>query len=284
MFQGRNLMVSHQERDGGAFLPPHAGTTNAQISQWAKDAILHYKKTGCLQTREALLIHYMDTYVSRLAARIASSVMNRVDPEDLRQTAFFALNSYIDKFDPSLNYKFESFARLRIEGAMLDFLRRQDPASRLARSRSKMIARGISDFKTQNGRPPTDIELRHLLQLDESEFLNVMQDVRVPCTLSYHPCETEHEDEVSSAIHIEAKGNCFESIERKDLNAWLYQQLGHYDLLIVTLTYTEGLTMLEIGRVLGYSESRVSQRLKHAHNILKARLIDNPEELLLMAG
>jgi DNA-directed RNA polymerase specialized sigma subunit len=147
-----------------------------------------------------------------------------------------------------------------------------------------MIARGIATFKAQHGLQPTNEELRQLLQLDEAEFLAVMRDVHVPCTLSFHPSETDSSAEESTAIHIEAKLDSFASTERKDLNAWLFQQLDHYDLLIVTLTYTEGLTMLEIGNMLGYSESRVSQRLKHVHSILKTRLLDNPEALMLMAG
>ncbi len=285
MFQGRNLMVSHQAQDGGDFLSPQSSNQNTQTkAQWAKQAMLTYKKTGCMLTREALLLYYMDTFVSRLAAKISSSVLNRVEQDDLKQSAFFALNSYIDKFDPSRNFKFESFARLRIEGAMLDFLRREDPASRLARSRSKMIASGIAYFQTQYGRRPVDEELRQLLQLDEEEFVSVMRDVHVPYTLSYHPCDSNDEEESSSAIHIESKYNCFASIDQEDLHAWLFKQLDHYDLLIVTLTYAENLTMFEIGCVLGYSESRVSQRLKHTHNILKARLLDHPEVLLLMAG
>jgi RNA polymerase sigma factor for flagellar operon FliA len=285
MFQGRNLMVSHLRVDGGNFLPPQGINTPPEPSKaWAVTAMLYYKKTGCPSTREALLLYYMDTFVSHLATKVSSSVLGRVEPDDLKQVAFFALNSYIDKFDPARKFKFESFARLRIEGAMLDFLRREDPASRLARSRSKMIARGIATFKALHGRVPTDDELRQLLQLDEQEFLAVMRDVHVPCTLSYHPCETDNSEEVSSAIHLESKQDSFASTERSDLNAWLFQQLGHYDLLIVTLTYTEGLTMLEIGNVLGYSESRVSQRLKHVHSILKSRLLDNPEVRMLMAG
>jgi RNA polymerase sigma factor for flagellar operon FliA len=278
-------MVSHLKEDGGDFLPPQlCNSSNQTTLQWAKEAMSYYKKTGCLLTRESLLLYYMDTYVTRLAAKIATSVLNRVEQDDLKQVAFFALNKYIDKFDPSLNFKFESFARLRIEGAMLDYLRKEDPASRLARSRSKLIAKGIASFKAEYGRQPADEELQYFLQLDNAEFIAVMRDVHVPSTLSYHPSDCDNNDDVSIAIHVETKSDCFESVNRDDLNTWLYQQLGHYDLLIVTLTYTEGLTMLEIGHALGYSESRVSQRLKHVHGILKARLLDNPNELTLMAG
>ena len=226
----------------------------------------------------------MDTFVSHCARRIAGRTPRSVEIDDLTQSGYFALHDYIDKLDLSLNYKFESFARLRVEGAMRDFLRREDPCSRLTRSRSKMIAQGIEDFTARFGKPPTNEELRVLLQLDEKEFLAVMKDVHVPCTLSYHPTETDNDTEGSLAIRVEAKCDGYAKVESKDLHAWLYKHLEHYDLLIVTLTYTEGLTMHEIGCVLGYSESRVSQRLKQVHNMLKARLLDHPEELMLMAG
>jgi RNA polymerase sigma factor for flagellar operon FliA len=282
MFQGRNLMVSHQIIDGDDFLSPRR--TSIQTQTWAKEAMLHYKGTGCKRTREELILYYMDTFVSHCARRIAGRTPRSVEIDDLTQSGYFALHDYIDKFDLSLNYKFESFARLRVEGAMRDFLRREDPCSRLTRSRSKMIAQGIEDFTARFGKPPTNEELRVLLQLDEKEFLAVMKDVHVPCTLSYHPTETDNDTEGSLAIRVEAKCDGYAKVESKDLHAWLYKHLEHYDLLIVTLTYTEGLTMHEIGCVLGYSESRVSQRLKQVHNMLKARLLDHPEELMLMAG
>jgi RNA polymerase sigma factor for flagellar operon FliA len=283
-FQGRNLMPSHFSNNGGDFLSPQRTNKSTPSAQWAINAMKLYKNTGCAITREALLLYYMGTFVKPCARRMCAGVPSSVDIEDLQQTAFFALDAYIDKFDLSMNFKFESFARRRIEGAMLDFLRREDPASRLARSRSKMISSGISAFYAQHGRRPEDNELRAILRLDESEFIAVMRDIHVPGTISYHPSEGDNEQETSRSIHIEVKNEGFSTVERSDLHAWLYKQLGHYDLLIVTLTYSEGLTMLETGQVLGFSESRISQRLKQIHGILKTRLLDYPEERFLMVG
>ena len=277
-------MVGHFSNNGGDFLSPQYTNNTSKTAKWAVMAMRHYKQTSCRLTKDALLNYYMTAFVNPCARRISAGVPSCVDVEDLQQTAFFALNDYIDKFDLSLNFKFESFARRRIEGAMLDFLRREDPASRLARSRAKMISKGISAFYAENGRKPEDNELRSLLQLTQSEFVAVMKDVHVPGTISYHPSENDNEQENSMAIHIEEKNEGFTSVDRSDLNAWLFKQLCHYDLLIVTLTYSEGLTMLETGHVLGFSESRVSQRLKQVHNVLKARLLDHPEELFLMVG
>ena len=285
MFQGRNLMVSHLIADGGDFLPPQrSNSSNQELAAWAKEAMLYYKKTGCLETRKELLVHYMDTFVNRLATKIAASVLYKVEQEDLKQVAFFALDNYIDKFDPSLNYKFESFARLRIEGAMLDFIRREDPASRLARSRTKMLARGIEAFRAVHGRKPADEELQHALQLDDKEFIAVMRDFHVPTTITIQSTEENDSGEGVVAMSIEVKNRGCEDVERKDLYSWLCETLGVYDKLIVVLTYTEGLTMLEIGNTIGYSESRVSQRLKHIHDVLKENITDNPEEWWLRAS
>jgi RNA polymerase sigma factor for flagellar operon FliA len=191
----------------------------------------------------------------------------------------------IEKYNPALNYKFETYARQRVEGSMKDYLRREDPASRLARSRSKMISRGIEEFKAEHGRNPTDEELQLILQLDDNEFAKVIRDSHVPNTLPFHPTDDdEGGNEGLASLSIELKDSGCARVDRKDLNAWLCAQLSTYDKLIVVLTYSEGLTMLEIGHTLGYSESRVSQRLKHIHLILKNKILEEPEGMLLCAS
>ena len=167
---------------------------------------------------------------------------------------------------------------------MKDYLRKEDPASRLARTRSKIIARGIAQFAAEHGRSPTDEELRDLLQLDLNEFSAVMKDVHVPNTVSFHPTDCNGNEDLSASVHFELSSQGLLRIDREDLHRWLFQQLGYYDRLIVTLHYTENLTMLEVGRFMGYSESRVSQRIKHIHALLKTRMNDHPEMTLLMAG
>ena len=78
--------------------------------------------------------------------------------------------------------------------------------------------------------------------------------------------------------------NGHEQVERQDLHNWLCETLGTYDKLIVVLTFTEGLTMLEIGHTLGYSESRVSQRLKQILAVLKCKLDCEDDAGWLRAG
>jgi RNA polymerase sigma factor for flagellar operon FliA len=234
--------------------------------------------------REALIIFYMEGYVRRVASRLASLLPRCIDPEDLVQSAYFGLSECLDKYDPCLNSRFEGYAHRRIEGAMRDFLRKEDPASRLARSRSKSIARGNERFKAEFGRPPTEEELRALLQLDQNEYIAVMRDVHVPCTVSFQPNENDPDDDPMASLHIELKNVETSQVDREDLHRWLYQQLDRYDRLIVTLYYCECLSLMEIGSALGYSESRISQRLKQIHTLLKGRISDYPEIITLMAS
>ena len=276
-------MVSHPMPDGGDFLPPRNSRSEKNEALVAIDTMLQYKQTGCPIANHWLIEYYMRTFVRNAARRIASGLPKCIDPDDLEQVGYFGLIECIDKFDPSMNYKFVTFARQRVEGSMRDELRRNDPASRLARKRTKMIARGIEQFKSENGRRPTDGELQQILQLDEKEFSAVMRDIHVPNTLPFHPTD-ENDGDGLMAMSIELKNAGCEDIDRKDLHEWLCSQLCTYDRLIIALTYTEGLTMLEIGHTLGYSESRVSQRLKHIHAVLKNKIVDETEDWWLRAG
>jgi len=279
---GKKPMVKHLVQDGDGFLPSN-NIRNETPASIALETMLHYKQTCCSEARNWLIEYYMRTFVRNAARRIASGLPKCVDPDDLEQVGFFGLIECIDKFDPSRNFKFVTFARQRVEGSMRDELRRIDPASRLARTRTKMIARGIEQFKSEHGRSPTDDELRKILQLDEKEFAAVMRDIHVPNTLQFHPVDEDDGDGLM-AMSIEHKSSGCGVVDQIDLHEWLCTQLGTYDKLIVALTYTEGLTMLEIGHTLGYSESRVSQRLKHIHAVLKSKISDDPEDWWLRAG
>ncbi len=285
-FREETTMVSHPVQGGGGFSSPHHRSYEKSDSQAniAVRTMAQYKQTNCFTARDWLLEYYMRTFVHNAARRIAAGLPSCVDAEDLEQIGFFGLRECIEKYDPTLNFKFETYARQRVEGSMRDYLRRIDPASRLARTRTKMIASGIEAFRSQHGRAPTDEELQAVLQLDEKEFIAVMRDVHVPNTIPFHPIDDDEGGDGLVAMSIEVKQDGCDWVDQRDLHEWLCNQLGTYDKLIVVLTYTEGLTMLEIGHTLGYSESRVSQRLKHIHAVLRGKIADEPEYCLLMAG
>ena len=279
-------MTSHPRTVGGVFLSPLQEENNKKAEsnkQWAIAVMNEYKTTGSRNAKELLIVYYMQGYVKKIAKRLSHRLPKCIDCSDLEQTAYVGLVDSIDKYNPNLNIKFESYARLRVEGAMKDYLRREDPVSRIARQRSKLIAKGIELFVAEKGQKPTNEELRLRLGLDIKEFEGIMKDVHVPCTLSFSPVEPKN-DESKPSLSIDPKVSSCQKVDQTDVRKWLLEELDTYDKLIVSLHFVEGLTMLEVGKVVGYSESRVSQRIKHALSLLKNKLVDFPETILLMAS
>jgi RNA polymerase sigma factor FliA len=286
-------MVSHPTKEGGDFLPQNVKVkTTIEAKRplsfpasetWVKCAMSHFKATGCGETKSQLLQHYMVSFVRPVARNLASKLPRCVDPDDLEQCAFIALNTQLDKYDTSRNICFEAFSRLRIMGAMRDQLRRDDPVPRLARARTKLLEEARLSFRNEFGCDPTEEELRLRLGMDEVEFNTVYQDGHAPATIGIQAGEPGDEYDWAPIHYID--GDVQTRIaEQNDLLRWICTRLDERDKLILTLYFYESLSMLEVGQSLGCSESRVSQRLQHIYKTLKFWFSEHPEELKLMAG
>ena len=243
-----------------------------------------YKSCGCLQAKALLEVYYMNTFVKKLAKKIGAKLPKSIDIRDLEQSAYFGLVDCIEKFNPDRNIKFEGFARLRIEGAMKDFLRKEDPVSRLSRQRSKIIQKCINQFISENGRPPTNSELMNKLGIEQDEFCAIIKDQKIPHTISIFSANANNDNSDNLEMLASSKTYDFKHIDETDTREWLLEKLCNADKLIITLYFFEKLTMLEVGKVVGYSESRVSQRIKHVLKILHLKLNERPEMISLMAS
>ena len=286
-------MVSHPHKEGSGFLPLHGNVefvveekepcTFPASKAWAKHAMLHFKKSGCSSTRSKLLQHYMVDFVRPIARNLASTLPRCVDADDLEQCAFLALHDTIDKYDLTKNVCFEAFARLRVVGAMLDQLRRDDPVPRLARARTKILEQERMSFKKEFGRSPAEDELRVRLGMDDVEFGTLYRDGHAPSTICIQTTDFG-EDSEFAPIHYIGHDVQTHIVEQQDLHRWICKCLDKRDKIILTLYYYESLSMREIGQSLGCSESRVSQRLQHIYKSLRFWFAEHPEELSLMAG
>ena len=286
-------MVSHPQTVGGDFLPLY-GKAEAEIEKrdpctypaseaWVKRAMSRFKSCGCDETRSKLLQHYMVGFVRPIAKNLASTLPRCIDADDLEQCAFVALHDRLNKYDTTRNVCFEAFARLRIMGAMLDQLRRDDPVPRLARARTKMLNQARMSFSKEFGYLPTEEELRIRLGINETEFNTIFNDGHAPSTIGLEATEIG-DDSDFSPIHYIGHDVHSQVTEQKDLHHWICKCLDGRDKIILTLYYYESLSMLEIGQSIGCSESRVSQRLQHIYKSLRCWFAEHPEELSLMAG
>jgi RNA polymerase sigma factor for flagellar operon FliA len=243
-----------------------------------------YKRNPSRADRDRLIEYYMTHHVRRIAERMHAQLPKQVDVDDLIQQGYLGLVESIERFDPARNVKFETFSGRRIFGAMRDYLRSIDPMPRLSRIREKRIACVTERFRKEFGREPDEQELCDRLDMSVPRFRRIMGGDRPPLMVHFNAARPEgdsledsdgmrgFEDRAGSTPDINA--------EHDDLRRWITTGFSRRDRLIIILYYYERMTMKEIGRSLGISESRVSQRLDSILLCLRSRLCHQRAALL----
>lgn len=222
--------------------------------------------------RDHLIVSYAPL-VKFIAGRVGSGLPNSVDPGDLVSSGVIGLIDAIERFDPQRAVKFETFATPRIRGAIYDGLRELDWVPRSVRSRARDVERAIASLESTLGRSPTDAEL--------SEHLGITRDV-LRQWLSSIASTTIGPLERALALGVEPTALSGEVpivpstvIEERELRELMHAEidkLPEREKLVLSLYYDEGLTLAQISRVLGVSESRVPQIHTKSVLHLRARL------------
>lgn len=228
------------------------------------------------QTRDRLVLHYAPL-VKYVAGRVGTGLPTHVDVGDLVQSGIFGLVDAIEKFDPERGQRFETYAMQRIRGAILDDLRAQDWAPRGVRSRAREVERALERLGARLHRTPSDHELAVELGIAVDELHELYGKLRLTSVVALEDLvgpDKEH----SSIIDVLADDGAadpasvlVDADNRRQL-ADAVAQLEQRDRVIVSLYYFESLTLAEIGRVLGVTESRVSQLHTRAMLRLRAKL------------
>jgi RNA polymerase sigma factor for flagellar operon FliA len=237
-----------------------------------------YKQGGSVACRNRLVNYYMGNHVRPIAARVHAGLPHQVDLDDLIQQGYLGLIDAMDRYELERDVRFETFSRRRIFGSIQDYLRSVDTVPRLTRSRAKQFQAANERFRKQHGRPPTEDDLRPMLDLPEPVFRRFVTDHQPAAMVPFshvHPDGPAGEGDDADAMdafedHDQSTPD--RDVERQDLQHWVTRGLEPRDRLIVVLYYYEQMTMMEIGRVIGISESRVSQRLESILGCLRARL------------
>ncbi|MCC7138453.1 MAG: FliA/WhiG family RNA polymerase sigma factor [Planctomycetes bacterium] len=234
-----------------------------------------FKRTGDEALRNALVerYHYL---VKVIANRIAARLPRSIDVQDLRSAGVFGLIRAIENFDTTRGTRFESYCATRVHGAILDELRAQDFVPRLVRNRADVYTTAFAALRTKLDREPSTHELAlHLgLPAEEVEALRRDSNLTTVYTLSR---EDEGHEETTQARKIDVLVDRdsdvpFDELVTRDLAGSLSNHLTKVERTVVALYYHDGLTMKEIGIVLGISESRVCQIHTKLLRKLKAHL------------
>ncbi len=240
-----------------------------------------YKDSGDKAIRERLILHY-SPLVKYVAGRVGVGLPPNIEQADLVSYGIFGLIDAIEKFDISRAIKFETYAISRIRGAIIDELRAIDWIPRSVRYKAREVERAYAALEAQLHRTPTEPEVAGQLGISledlhaifgQVSFVNVvaLDELLSPggerggkMALVDTLEDTRAEDPVQS----------FESEETKFLLAKSINTLPEREKIVVTLYYYEGLTLAEIGQVLGVTESRICQMHTKAVLQLRGKLND----------
>lgn len=235
-----------------------------------------YSKSKREDLREKLIIEYAQL-VKLVAGRLSMYLGYNVEYDDLVGYGIFGLIDAIDRFDYGKNVKFETYASLRIRGAILDQIRKMDWIPRSLRQKQKKIDAAMSKIETAEGRTATDEEIASELEISVDE-LNTWQGQAMVTNLvsldEFTSAGSDVKMDATRNSHFEQPESVVEKEELKVKIAEALDMLTEKERNVIVLYYYEEMTLKEISRVMDVTESRVSQLHTKGLNKMKKQLGD----------
>lgn len=242
-----------------------------------------YSRKKTAELREKIIIEYAGL-VKIVAGRLSMYLGYNVEYDDLVGYGTFGLIDAIDKFDYSKGVKFETYASLRIRGAIIDQIRKMDWIPRTLRQKQKKMDQVYHKLELEKGRLATDEEVASELDITIDELENWQNQTKVTNIVSldeFMEQGTESRVEGSFTAKYDQPEEVVEKQELKEIIASTLEMLTEKEQKVIALYYYEELTLKEISRVLDVSESRVSQLHTKALQKLKIKLGKNVEAFLV---
>jgi RNA polymerase sigma factor for flagellar operon FliA len=235
----------------------------------------NYQARKSIETRNRLAEYYLPL-VKIVAARMAIGLPPYADRDDLLSSGFLGLLDAIVRYDADRKIKFETYASLRVRGAMLDYLRSKDWISFTVRKKIRLYEEAVANLENRLGRAAEDGEIAAAMGISLDELHSMISSIRVATIV---PLDEYVRTEEPDSLQPEPT----ENMEQEDVRRTLAQaidRLPEKEKLVVSLYYYEELTLKEISKILNVSEARVSQmhtkavfRLRGALARLKASLM-----------
>ncbi len=235
--------------------------TAAQCDQWWKELRGRHRAKSA-QAREELITHYAPL-VNRIAHTLIGKLPDQVEFGDLVSYGYMGLLDAVERFEPERGFKFETYAATRVRGAIIDELRAQDWVPRSVRSRARSVEKARHDLEQKLQRTVTDDDIADVLEWNISEVRTVRAQVslsRFAALDGGDGTENSHVHERSAAsLCAPSAAEPLESRATSELLGEAISQMRERYRDVLRLYYFEGLTLAQIGHVLGVTESRVSQ-------------------------
>ncbi|MGW2401299.1 RNA polymerase sigma factor WhiG [Kitasatospora sp. NPDC001664] len=261
-------------REQASATPPEGAATDERSALevlWRS-----YKESGDARLREQLILHY-SPLVKYVAGRVGVGLPANVEQADFVSSGVFGLIDAIEKFDIDRAIKFETYAISRIRGAIIDELRALDWIPRSVRQKAKAVERTYATLEARLRRTPHEPEVAAEMGIAIEDLHAIFSQLSLANVVALdellHPAG-DGGDRLSLMDTLEDTGadNPVEVAEDRELRRLLataVNTLPEREKTVVTLYYYEGLTLAEIGQVLGVTESRVSQI--HTKSVIQLR-------------
>ncbi|MBE5846377.1 MAG: FliA/WhiG family RNA polymerase sigma factor [Lachnospiraceae bacterium] len=220
-----------------------------------------YARTKSADIREKLILEYAPL-VKVVAGRLSMYLGYNVEYEDLCSYGIFGLIDAIDKFDSLKDVKFETYASLRIRGAILDQIRKMDWIPRTIRQKQKRIEQVMREVETREGRQATDEEIAAGLGITGDEYTDWQSQMKITGVISlneYMEQGSEIPNDHRASGQFDSPERALEKTELAETLRETLELLTEKERRVIELYYYEELTLKEISYVLEVSESRISQ-------------------------
>ncbi len=221
--------------------------------------------TNPIQERNELITMHLGMAL-KMARKMARRLPSSVSRDDVESAALLGLTEAATRYDTGRQEPFMAFAAKRVRGAILDHLRKNDILSRRARQGARKVAEATRVLEAELGRAPTDAEIAASMGMTELAFNRAFANVREASVIHLDDLRGELPEGGRNA------GDVGEKQRRKAALITALEVLDEREQMVLSCYYREGLTLREIGTILGVTESRVCQLHTQALSMLRAKL------------
>ena len=248
---------------------------STSVPQRQQELWKKYKQTGDPAIKEQLILEYADL-IKYVAGRLSIYFGSNVEYDDLVGYGVFGLIDAIEKFDIEKKVKFETYASLRIRGAIIDSIRDLDWAPRSLRKKGKELERAYFEVENRLGHSASDQEVADHMGITTEELNKLLQEVNMSQMISLEDYLDQNHEVGLDGLTMERDATRpeqrMEVVELRETLADAIEKLPEKERMVVTLYNYEELTLKEISHIMKVSESRISQLHTKAIMRMRSRL------------
>jgi RNA polymerase sigma factor for flagellar operon FliA len=238
----------------------------------AQDLWRRYHQQADADAENALVQKYLPL-VASIAARLAMTLPDHVDQDDLYSAGLVGLLQAVRNYDPTCGASFETYARTRVRGAMLDELRKMDWVPRTVHEKARKIQAAMAQLEQKLGRVPTEAQMAKVLNLSMAEYGKLLNEIRPAAFVCLDTVSSEDDTgDLYEVVANSADESPLEQISQRELKRVILERLKvlpEMQRKVLALYYGEELHLREIAEVVGLTESRICQI--HAQAVLAIR-------------